>query len=310
MDSCKIYLSREINDPKYKQERDEIENQAKFWMPFKMDIPHYKEEFQNFRDCGVDAAAIVNETEQAIYQRAEYIKEMHQNVLRALGEKNEELRSTENIEVKEKAIKKAKQNLRTMIKGGWNPPPKWSVAEWMVKEGERIYKKQKGERDLIEFEAFKNNLMAENLEQKMLVAADIVRILTDFTKVPKEMIKMSQRYPRPVNNQKVMSQMELGKKEEKEEGEEEEHPFVDGMVGDKRKRNSSPNSNQPNTPPKKKKSIEDDRKKEDAPEGGSKRKKRKSRKKRHKRHKTLKGKKKKKRKSRKKRHKTLKGKKS
>ena len=92
MNGCEIYLSREINDPKYKQELDEIETQAKFfWMPFEMDIPHYKELFQSFRGCGVDAEAIVNETEQAIYQRAKYIKEMHQNVLRALGEKNEEL---------------------------------------------------------------------------------------------------------------------------------------------------------------------------------------------------------------------------
>ena len=305
MNGCEIYLSREINDPKYKQERDEIETQAKFfWMPFEMDIPHYEEMFQIFRGCGVDGEATSRILEQAIYQRADYIKEMHQNVLSVLEEKKEELRSTENIGMKEKALKKAKKKLRKMIQTGWNPFPK-KPTEWMVEEGERIYKKKKGETDLIEFEAFKNQLMAENVEQKMLVAADIVRILTDFTKVPKEMIKMSQRYPRPVNNQRVMeelemSQMEIGKEEEEEE--EEHLPVVAGeehlhvVAGTKRKRNSSPNSNQRNTPSKKKKSIEEEEgKKKEKLEGGSKRKKRKSRKKRHKlhkRHKTLKGKKK------------------
>ena len=145
MNGCEIYLSREINDPKYKQERDEIETQAKFfWMPFEMDIPHYEELFQIFRGCGVDAEATSRILEQAIYQRADYIKEMHQNVLSVLEEKKEELRSTENIGMKEKALKKAKKKLRKMIQGGWNPFPKNQQNGWWKRVKE--YTKKKRER--------------------------------------------------------------------------------------------------------------------------------------------------------------------
>jgi hypothetical protein len=261
----------DINDEKYKHEREEIEKQATILLtPFEMNIPHYNEYFQNLRTFSEDAKLLVDTTQREIKHRVDYIKDMHQNVLSVLKEKEEEkeeeLSSDLNRKFKKNARKEAIKILKKKIEEGWMPKHPKKPTVWMKEEADRIYKKKKEEwenkkkeYDHITFEAFKNEFLEANIKHKTPVVAGLVKILEDFVEVANEMIKLSLLYQRPVGDGGIENPEEV-------------------VGGSKKKRKS--------------------------------RKKLHKRHKRHKRHKTLKGGKKKKRKSRKKRHKTLKGKKS
>jgi len=215
----------DINDEKYKHEREEIEKQANILLtPFEMNIPHYNEYFQNLRTFSEDAKGLVDDTQQEIKQRVDYIKEMHQNVLIVLKEKEEEIRSEANGKLEKNARKEARKNMIKIIAEGWDLHPKKPTV-WIKEEAGRIYKNKKKEDNQITFAAFKNEFLTANIEQKIPVVVDIVKILEGFTEVANEMIKLSLLYPRPINNQGIENPEEVvgGSKRKKRKSRKKRH---------------------------------------------------------------------------------------